>query len=63
MESKKFMSLFLVVVMILSIFFASADAQLKCMTPGGGCGSNILLQCCSRRCIGANPWGWGGTCL
>ncbi|KAI3973736.1 hypothetical protein MKX01_031156 [Papaver californicum] len=71
MESKKFMSLFLVVVMILSIFFASADAartnwwnEPRCMTKDGGCGPNILIQCCGPySCKGFDRFnGWGGSC-
>ncbi|KAI3948945.1 hypothetical protein MKW98_021551 [Papaver atlanticum] len=64
MESTKIMSSFLVLVMILSICFASADAQLRCLPPGWGCGSGSLLPCCSFRCVGGNPMNtWGGTCL
>ncbi|MCL7033041.1 hypothetical protein MKW94_021885 [Papaver nudicaule] len=61
MESKKFMSLFLIVVVILSIFFASADAA--CMSKGSGCGGFTFQTCCAPLwCSYSGPYWAGGTC-
>ncbi|KAI3846882.1 hypothetical protein MKW92_014867 [Papaver armeniacum] len=65
MESKNFMSLFLVVVTILSVFFASAyaDDTTICVSTGAPCGLNHLPNlCCDTSC--SNFWSFsGGVCL
>ncbi|KAI3932977.1 hypothetical protein MKW98_029210 [Papaver atlanticum] len=70
MESKKYTSLILVVLVIISILFVSADARnmlerkaLECYSKGGGCGGFTFQYCCyPLQCIYSGPYWAMGTC-